>query len=290
MVRIPLRLAENFPRINRVLPYVAAVMALAGFSTLFDMFVYVMPWVRAAQLLFSLLGAVAVIKNLRRGHANSGWIFLAYACYALPMMISAFRALGFYPVNVNFEMMTPAVLAYSLLLHFGILTELREQNAKRLVAEENAEIQRKLASQEERLRAEQTTFFAFVAHELRSPLGILLTGLANLRRALPSPDNAARIGRLGQAAQRMSALIESGPDRFRTGLRRRAARPARAERAACPATAPRCPQFSVCLPGSSFSAGVAGCGAGDPGAVQSSRQRGQIRLRGFADPARGRRR
>ena len=208
MARIPLRLAENFPRINRALPYVAAVMALAGFSTLFDAFVYVMPWVRAAQLLFSLLGAVAVIKNLRRGHANSGWILLAYACYALPMMISAFRALGFYPVNVNFEMMTPAVLAYSLLLHFGILTELREQNAKRLVAEENAEIHRKLASQEERLRAEQTTFFAFVAHELRSPLGILLTGLANLRRALPSPDNAARIVRLGQAAQRMSALID----------------------------------------------------------------------------------
>ncbi len=205
--RKPLRMDEYFPRINRALPYFAAAMALAGFSTLFDAFVYVMPWVRASMLLFVALGTVAAIKTLLRGHAYAAWICLAFAFYAIPMLIGMTRALGLFSLNINYEPTAPAVVIYALLLHFGILAELRAQQASRQSAEQAAEVYHQLVSQEEQLRGEQTTFFAYVAHELRTPLGILLTGLSNLRRALVDTDNVTRIDRLNDAAQRMRGLI-----------------------------------------------------------------------------------
>ncbi len=206
--RKPLALEEHFPRINRVLPYLAGATALAGLSTLFDVFVYVVPWVRALQILIVLFGTVAAVNIFRRGHPHAIWICMAYAVYAVPMLLGMSRALGFITLNINFEPTAPAIVAYALLLHFGILAELRAQHLKRQSAEQAADVYQKLISQEERLRGEQATFFAFVAHELRTPLGILLTGLTNLRRALSGTNSVARIDRLNDAAQRMRGLIE----------------------------------------------------------------------------------
>lgn len=206
--RQPLRLAEHFPRLDRAVPYFAGATALAGFSTLVEAFVYVMPWVRIAQMMFVVVGAVAAVKSLRRGHAYAGWILLAYGCYAVPMLIGMSRALGLFSWNINFEPTAPAVVAYALFLHFGILTELRAESERRRCAESEAESQRKLTSQEERLRGEQATFFAFVAHELRNPLGVLYTGLTNLRRSLAGTEHDARIERLNQATRRLGDLVD----------------------------------------------------------------------------------
>lgn len=206
--RRPLRLKEHFPRIDRALPAFAGFTALAGFSTLFDANVYVMPWIRTSQIIFVALGAVAAVKSLRQGHTYAGWVLLAYCGYALPMMVGISRALGLITWNINFEPTVPAVLEYALFLHFGILTELRAERARRRSAESEAESQRRLTSQEERLRSEQATYFAFVAHELRNPLGVLYAGLTNLRRSLAGTDNEARVDRLNHAARRLGGLVD----------------------------------------------------------------------------------
>lgn len=206
--RRPLRLKEHFPWFDRLLPYLAGVTALASLSTLFELSVYVMPWVRTSQIVFVVIGATAALKSLRQGHTYARWILLAYTGYAVPMLIGISRVLGLISWNINFEPTAPAVLEYALFLHFGVLTELREQAAKRQSAENEAESQRKLTSQEERLRGEQATFFAFVAHELRNPLGVLYTGLTNLRRSLAGTEHDARIERLNQAARRLGDLVD----------------------------------------------------------------------------------
>ena len=66
---------------------------------------------------------------------------------------------------------------------------------------------------EERISAlleQQTRFFSFVAHELRNPLGIIISGLANLRIELADVGDSAqqRITRISGAAQRLSELID----------------------------------------------------------------------------------
>ena len=57
---------------------------------------------------------------------------------------------------------------------------------------------------------QQTRFFSFVAHELRSPLGVLITGTANLRLGLGAADDGVRkrIDRIERATHRLSTLIE----------------------------------------------------------------------------------
>ena len=68
-------------------------------------------------------------------------------------------------------------------------------------------------SAEERIAAlldEQTRFFSFVAHELRNPLGVIVTGSANLRLGLADANDSIRqrIERIERATQRLSALID----------------------------------------------------------------------------------
>jgi two-component system sensor histidine kinase KdpD len=66
------------------------------------------------------------------------------------------------------------------------------------------------ANQEKRLREEQTVFFAFVAHELRSPLGVIVAALKNLGRELVQPSAAtqARLERIDRATQRMATMVD----------------------------------------------------------------------------------
>lgn len=57
---------------------------------------------------------------------------------------------------------------------------------------------------------QQTRFFSFVAHELRSPLGVIVTGTANLRLGLRDADDSVRqrIDRIARATHRLAALID----------------------------------------------------------------------------------
>lgn len=74
----------------------------------------------------------------------------------------------------------------------------------------DARLNRLLGEQERGLRDEQARLFAWVAHELRNPLGFLVYGLSNLRTSLADSSDAVhqRIARLGKAARRMSDLID----------------------------------------------------------------------------------
>lgn len=210
LVRKPLRLAEHFPVFDRILPYLAATIALCALSVPLGGYVHVMPVVQWLQPFIAVVGVMACYRNLRDGHLGAGWMLSAYLCFSGLMLVHVSRALGLLTWNSTFETAAPALITYAIFLHFGILSELRDERQAREAADGEAVAQRRLAEQEERLRHEQSLFFAFVAHELRSPLGVLLTGLGNLRRSLPEvvPENAERLARLNHAAQRMSGLID----------------------------------------------------------------------------------
>lgn len=62
---------------------------------------------------------------------------------------------------------------------------------------------------EQQLRNEQAVYFSLIAHELRTPLAVIRTGLANLKRNLADalPEIKARVKRINNAADSMSELI-----------------------------------------------------------------------------------
>ena len=195
LLRRPLGLAACFPRIDRGLPWLAGATALAALGGLVWPSRGVLLAMPALQLAFVLPAAVATVGNLKAGRAGAVWTGLALACHALAVVLAGAAALG---GAAWLALACLSAAAASLLcLHLDRELETRSDH-----------VRRELARQEERLRGEQACFFAFVAHELRSPLGVLLTGLVNLRRALPDADTAARIARLSHAAQRMNGLID----------------------------------------------------------------------------------
>lgn len=69
------------------------------------------------------------------------------------------------------------MLAFLLLVHTGIVVDAGLAWRNRNAAHEEARVARELAAHERQLRGEQTVFFSFVAHELRTPLGVIVTGL-----------------------------------------------------------------------------------------------------------------
>jgi two-component system sensor histidine kinase KdpD len=78
------------------------------------------------------------------------------------------------------------------------------------MAENAARSSQELALQEQKLREEQSVFFSLVAHELRTPLGVVVAGLKNLGRQLVNAgqDTHARLTRISRATDRMAVLIE----------------------------------------------------------------------------------
>ena len=96
----------------------------------------------------------------------------------------------------------PAALAILAVFCFGVAWNRRLEREVR---------QRRIA--EDRIVAlldQQTRFFSFVAHELRSPLGVIVTGMTNLRLGLSDASDGIRqrIARIERATRRMSALID----------------------------------------------------------------------------------
>jgi len=205
LLRRPLGLDEHFPRAARGMPFLAAATLLVAAAGLVDASRDPLPLMLTMQLAIVLPGAFAAFRNLQAGRAAAAWSSLALACHALPVLLAGAAILAGAAWREVLPAFVPAALACLLCLHLAIH---REQDARRRLADVADHTRRALAQQEARLGSEQARFFAFVAHELRSPLGVLLTGLVNLRRALPDSDTAARIGRLSHAAQRMSGLVD----------------------------------------------------------------------------------
>lgn len=199
LLRAPLRLADHFPRFDRALPwYVGAtwLAALLG-AALYGRWPTSLAWAQALQVPAVPPLAVAALRGLGRGEAGSAWLTAASAAYA----VTAFSALsGAHGTTLA----AAAMAAVTLCLHLGIRPRLQAEDARRQSADADDALSRQAA----RLRDEHARFFSFIAHELRSPLGVLLVGLSNLRRAMPDTESAARIGRVSNAAQRMSALID----------------------------------------------------------------------------------
>lgn len=96
----------------------------------------------------------------------------------------------------------PAALAILAVFGIGFVWNRRLEREVR---------QRRIA--EERIAAlleQQTRFFSFVAHELRNQLGVIVTGMVNLRLSLSEASEGVRqrIERIKRATHRLSALID----------------------------------------------------------------------------------
>lgn len=154
-------------------------------------------WGQALLLLAVPPVLVAALREAGRAEAGAWWLLVAAAGLGTTAIAPFFGPR-------SFDITAAAMAVMVLSLHLGICARLDAQGTQRRSDETRDLLNRQSA----RLRDEHARFFSFIAHELRSPLGVVLVGLSNLRRSMPDTESAARIGRVNHAAQRMRALID----------------------------------------------------------------------------------
>jgi signal transduction histidine kinase len=102
------------------------------------------------------------------------------------------------------------LLVYLLLIHAGILVDSQLVRRERDTAFNEVNTTQDLLLTERKLREEQTVFFSFVAHELRSPLAAIMTGIKNLEIELTDvrPSALVRLKKIKAYAEKMASLID----------------------------------------------------------------------------------
>lgn len=192
------------------LPLVCALVALGVMFGLFEFGV-----VGPVMLLLALASVLAIAAGMWRSYRDGrpgAPVFLAgVLLFLIPFAAAIAAVLGALdiPAWVEFLWMSSIVL-FCVLAHLGLLLDVHLIREDRLAAANANLHSRTLAERERALREEQTVFFSYVAHELRNPLGIIISGLANLRAGLADAgeDVLQRIARITSAARRMSGLID----------------------------------------------------------------------------------
>lgn len=199
LLHLLLRLEAQFPRVHHLLPALVGITwLLAALGVLMlDRLPVAADWGQALLLLAAPPVLVAALREAGRAEAGAWWLLVAAAGLGTTAIAPFFGPR-------SFDITAAAMAVMVLSLHLGICARLDVQGTQRRSDETRDLLNRQSA----RLRDEHARFFSFIAHELRSPLGVVLVGLSNLRRSMPDTESAARIGRVNHAAQRMRALID----------------------------------------------------------------------------------
>jgi len=207
-----LEIATQFPRLARLIRLAMVLCLLAALSREFDLYSQV------GGPLLQILFAASLLttgwiswQRWRQKHQGAGHIFIAHMVLFSSILTGRLMYLGLLPANeLTQNTWALALLTFLLLIHTGIVVDASVARHHREAAHEEARVARELAQRELHLRREQSVFFSFVAHELRTPLGIILMGLKNFSRELNGQDERSqtRLQRLTRAAERMAALVE----------------------------------------------------------------------------------
>ena len=206
-----LRTKTYWARLDVWVSRAVLVSAASPLCLAVDQFRVVGPLMQLAIVCSIALFAWLSWQAYRAGRRAAICFFAGAIGFLLPTLWSTLAALGMIDGAAYVEAsVIVAVLSFCLLVNMGLLLDCKSIYDERLYAVTQSRLSQTLVEQEMRLRDEQTRLFAFVAHELRNPLGFIIYGLGNLRVSLGDAGDAVqqRVARLAKAARRMSELID----------------------------------------------------------------------------------
>jgi signal transduction histidine kinase len=204
---------SGFSPVDRCAGGLTLVCTLAALGVMFDLLDVgvVGPLMLLLALVSVLAAAAGGWRSCLDGRPGAPVFLAGILTFLLPFSVAIAAVLGVLDIPAWVELLWMiSIVLFCALAHLGLLLDVHLIRKDRLAAANANLHSRTLAERERVLREEQTVFFSYVAHELRNPLGIIISGLANLRAGFADAgdDVLQRIGRITSAARRMSGLID----------------------------------------------------------------------------------
>lgn len=194
--------AVHFPRLDLAIPLLAGAGVVASLLPPSSAGGATTALAPALFLLAAPITLVVAAKNLVVDRPHGEWTLFATAGYTGAAALQLATKMRFTDGVPGFIFNAGVLMLSLLALYLGEIAALRPQPSDQQ-APMNAATDRTSIDNEAQAR-----LFSQLSHELRSPLGVVLAGLGNLRRSNADPANDKRLGRMTQAAQRISNTLD----------------------------------------------------------------------------------
>jgi signal transduction histidine kinase len=207
-----LNIRADFSRIHLLLKLAYGLALAAPFTRSLNLYsVWGGPLLQGVSLSVVCCTGWVSCMRWRSNAYGAGYYFAAHVVVIGSFLIGRMMFLGWLPSNFfAYVSAVPSMLAFLLLVHAGVFVDSQLAKNERDAAFAEIKTGNEVLLSERNLREEQTEFFTFVAHELRSPLAAILTGLKNLEIELTEDlqNVPTRIKRIKAYAERMGSLID----------------------------------------------------------------------------------
>jgi signal transduction histidine kinase len=207
-----LNMRADFPRLHQFFRLAYLIALAAPWTRNFNLYnVWGGPMLQLDFLLVVFSTGWVSWLRWRSKALGAGYFFAAHMTVIGSMFTGRLMLLGLLPTNSVTELnWIPGVLTFLFLAHAGIFVASQAVKQERDAAFAAAKTASEVLVSERKLREEQTVFFSFVAHELRSPLAAVLTGVKNLENEWAEVPEKVRVRtqRIKTYAERMGSLID----------------------------------------------------------------------------------
>jgi signal transduction histidine kinase len=207
-----LNIRADYPRLGQLFKVMYGIALVAPFTRLFNQYnIWGGPLLQLVSLLVVCGTGWLSWVRWRSNTQGASYFFAAHVAVLGSFMMGRMILLGVVPANTfNYLSWIPGLLAFIFLVHAGVFVDSHSVKRERDAALGEIKTAKEVLLSERKLREEQTVFFSFVAHELRSPLAAIMIGIKNLENELTEvrPQALTRIRRITAYAERMGNLID----------------------------------------------------------------------------------
>ncbi len=207
-----LRIRADFPRLYQFFLLAYCLALAAPFTRYIHMYnTWGGPMLQLVSLIVEVCAGWVSWIRWRAKVRGAGYFFAAQVVVVLSLVMGRLILMGWVPVGtLHYLSWVPGLLTFLLLVHVGVVVDSQALKRERDAALGAIKTANEVLVNERKLRDEQTVFFSFVAHELRSPLAAIQTAVKNLENeCLEKPQQVrTRALRIKAYADRVGGLID----------------------------------------------------------------------------------
>ncbi len=207
-----LHIRADFPRMDQFFKLAYGLALAAPLTRGFHMYnVWGGPLLQLVSLVVECCTGYVSWVRWRSHVRGAGYYFSAHLFVIGSLVTGRLILMGWVHTNtLDYLSWVPGLLTFLFLVHAGVFVDTQAVKRERDAAFSEIKTANEVLASERKLREEQTVFFTFVAHELRSPLAAILIGIKNVELDVAAVPQRllGRTARIRAYAEKMGSLID----------------------------------------------------------------------------------